>query len=98
MGVGDGLLAHGHMEQQVQVATCCTEMYSGALERIGERRPLLVGASAYVHDVVQSKWVDTYLQPVQLSPSGPVAQHPSGPCLESMGAMMPGVTSHSRNG
>lgn len=76
MGVGDGSLAHGHMEQQVQVATSCTEMYSGALERIGERRPLLVGASAYVHDVVQSKWVDTYLQPMQLS-LAPVVQWPS---------------------
>lgn len=71
MGIGDGSLAHGHMEQQVQVATSCTEMHSGTLERIGERRPLLVGASPYVHGLVLSNWVDTYLQPVQLSPSDP---------------------------
>lgn len=73
MGVGDGSLAHGHMEQQVQVATSCTEMHSDTLERIGERRPLLVGANPYVHGLVQSNWVDTYLQPVQLSPSGPAS-------------------------
>lgn len=89
MGVGDGSLAHGHMEQQVQVTTSCTELYCGALERIGERRPLLVGASPYVHGLVQSNWVGTYLQPVLLSPSGPVARHSSGPSLESMGAVKP---------